>query len=161
MDRSLNGVVEFHGGLWWLHGDRRCCYYLTYRTPTVICYKPAYLHIENLFCVMICSLKPTLNSPQSGPLTLKHFESLGSLCKERNFYGRIMASNFCGIIAILFECTGHKLVSDWFPTMTISSSPPVVTDWQCRSVIGNLLWLAVGELCDWKLALIFGLHHEA
>jgi len=51
-------------------------------------------------------------------------------CKGRNFYDRIMASNFCGIMSILFECTGHKLVSDWFPTMTISSPPPVVTDWQ-------------------------------
>jgi hypothetical protein len=45
--------------------------------------------------------------------------------------------------------------------MTISSPPLVVTDWQYRSVIGNPLWLAVRELCDWKLALICDLHHEA
>lgn len=55
---------------------------------------------------------------------------------------------FRGIIAILFESTGHKLVSDWLPTMAISSSPPVVTGWQCTPVIQNPVWLAVCELCD-------------
>lgn len=129
-----------------------CFFNVMYKKCAILCCNLTYLH-KNASCVQFtCVLR--WNNTNVFVVMLHSAENGTFAVASRH---RI----FHGIIPILFDSAGHKLDSDWFPTLTISSHASMVTYWwyramRYRGLVNSLwiMWLEVGS------SVLF-LQHEA